>query len=62
MKRKVKNNREEYVSRVSLRHPKSEQSQCDETVETKTTEPDRYSQAVIEEDWYINFRIVDKKA
>jgi hypothetical protein len=60
MKRKVKNNRKDYVSRASLHHPKDGQNQGEDSVEVKPTEPERYSQALIEENWYINFNPTDK--
>jgi hypothetical protein len=57
VKRKVKNNQEEYISRASLHHPQDAQILHEESVESKTSESERYFQAKIEEDWYINFKV-----
>ncbi|MBW4523517.1 MAG: hypothetical protein KME16_28250 [Scytolyngbya sp. HA4215-MV1] len=62
MKRKIKNNKEEYISRSSLHHSKDGQKQDEESIEAKAANPERYSQAVIEENWYINFNAIDKKS
>jgi len=62
MKSKVKNNREQYISRASLHHLKDTQTQDEKSVEIKTNARlDKYLQAVIEENWYINFNTEDDR-
>jgi hypothetical protein len=60
MKGKVKNNRAEYISRSSLHHPEDVKHLDEAPAEVKNDNSDRYSKAVIDEDWYINFNVSDR--
>jgi hypothetical protein len=60
MKGKVKNNRAEYISRASLHHPEDAQDLDKKSAEINADNSDRYSKAVIDEDWYINFNVTDR--
>jgi hypothetical protein len=63
MKRKVKNSRDEYISRASIHHPNNDgQNPYAKPIEAEATDSNRYRQAVIEENWYINFNITDEEA
>ena len=59
MNNKIKNNRENYISRSSLTYSNNKASEDElsneKCIEPKNTESKRYSEAVIEDDWYINF-------
>jgi hypothetical protein len=63
MKRKVKNSREEYISRASIHHHLDDgQNRYVKPVEAESNDSNRYRQAVIEESWYINFNVTDEEA
>jgi hypothetical protein len=60
MKRKVKNSREEYISRASIHHSNNDgQNRYVNPIEAESNDSNRYRQAVIEESWYINFNVTD---
>jgi len=55
MENRIKNDRDKYISRSLLANLKNEQKQLNLPTSDETAENERYSQAVIEAGWYINF-------
>jgi hypothetical protein len=63
MKRKIKNSREEYISRASIHHSNNDgETRHVNPIEAESNDSIRYRKAVIEESWYINFNVTDEEA